>query len=70
AADAKSAKRQAEERKGESFYRKLGSIDFQRLESTLTAEHLYQEALDTQVEKEMMTEKQDVNSGNNILDCT
>ncbi|KAJ2337326.1 hypothetical protein GGI00_000311 [Coemansia sp. RSA 2681] len=54
---------------GESFYRKLCGVDFARLESTLTAEHLYQEALDTQVEKEMMTETQDPNIGNNILDC-
>ncbi|KAJ2488426.1 hypothetical protein IWW37_004812 [Coemansia sp. RSA 2050] len=54
---------------GESFYGKLCDIDFARLESTLTAEHLYQEALDTQVEKEMMTETQDPNIGNNILDC-
>ncbi|KAJ2747504.1 hypothetical protein GGI20_000493 [Coemansia sp. BCRC 34301] len=54
---------------GELFYRKLCGIDFARLESTLTAEHLYQEALDTQVEKEMMTETQDPNIGNNILDC-
>ncbi|KAJ2908257.1 hypothetical protein GGI21_003068 [Coemansia aciculifera] len=52
-----------------AFYRKLCGVDFARMESTLTAEHLYQEALDTQVEKEMMTETQDQNVGNNILDC-
>ncbi|KAJ2909683.1 hypothetical protein GGI21_001636 [Coemansia aciculifera] len=52
-----------------AFYRKLCGVDFARLESTLTAEHLYQEALDTQVEREMMTETQDQNVGNNILDC-
>ncbi|KAJ2074346.1 hypothetical protein GGH13_001384 [Coemansia sp. S155-1] len=65
----RSGKRQTVERGEESFYRKLCDIDFARLESTLTAEHLYQEALDTQVEKEMMTETQDPNIGNNILDC-
>ncbi|KAJ1920602.1 hypothetical protein LPJ71_001396 [Coemansia sp. S17] len=64
----RSGKRQTVERGEESFYRKLCDIDFARLESTLTAEHLYQEALDTQVEK-MMTETQDPNIGNNILDC-
>ncbi|KAJ2039571.1 hypothetical protein H4S03_001599 [Coemansia sp. S3946] len=65
----RSGKRQTVERGEESFYRKLCDIDFARLESTLMAEHLYQEALDTQVEKEMMTETQDPNIGNNILDC-
>ncbi|KAJ2691065.1 hypothetical protein IWW39_000273 [Coemansia spiralis] len=67
----RSGKRQTVEHEGngESFYHKLCDIDFARLESTLTAEHLYQEALDTQVEKEMMTETQDPNIGNNILDC-
>ncbi|KAJ2636336.1 hypothetical protein GGF44_003155 [Coemansia sp. RSA 1694] len=71
--DGREGKRQTIEQGGgsssESFYRKLCGIDFARLESTLTAEHLYQEALDTQVEKEMMTETQDPNIGNNILDC-
>ncbi|KAJ2860862.1 hypothetical protein GGH94_005259 [Coemansia aciculifera] len=71
AVEGRSGKRQTVEYggDGESFYRKLCDIDFARLESTLTAEHLYQEALDTQVEKEMMTETQDPNIGNNILDC-
>ncbi|KAJ2813835.1 hypothetical protein H4S07_000385 [Coemansia furcata] len=71
ASEERSGKRQTVQRSddGESFYRKLCDIDFARLESTLTAEHLYQEALDTQVEKEMMTETQDPNIGNNILDC-
>ncbi|KAJ2570643.1 hypothetical protein GGH95_004211, partial [Coemansia sp. RSA 1836] len=71
--DGRGGKRQTIEQGGgsssESFYCKLCGIDFARLESTLTAEHLYQEALDTQVEKEMMTETQDPNIGNNILDC-
>ncbi|KAI8325725.1 hypothetical protein GQ54DRAFT_193201 [Martensiomyces pterosporus] len=53
----------------DSFYRKLCSIDFRRLEAGLTTEHLYQEALDTQVESELMKETRDPNLGNNILDC-
>ncbi|KAJ1899115.1 hypothetical protein LPJ66_002316 [Kickxella alabastrina] len=51
------------------FWKKLADIDFARLEEGLSAEHLYQEALDTQVEKELMREEGDVNHGNNILDC-
>ncbi|KAJ2859317.1 hypothetical protein GGI22_003026 [Coemansia erecta] len=51
------------------FYQKLCAIDFARLEGSLTAEHLYQEALDTQVERELMAESKAPNEGNNILDC-
>ncbi|KAJ2084067.1 hypothetical protein H4R24_000276 [Coemansia sp. RSA 988] len=53
----------------ESLYRKLCEVDFGRLEASLSPEHLYQEALDTQVEKELMKESHDPNVGNNILDC-
>ncbi|KAJ1961245.1 hypothetical protein GGI12_003355 [Dipsacomyces acuminosporus] len=52
-----------------AFYQKLSKIDFRRLEASLTTEHLYQEALDTQVESELMKETRDPNLGNNILDC-
>ncbi|KAJ2664951.1 hypothetical protein IWW48_000565 [Coemansia sp. RSA 1200] len=51
------------------FYQKLCAIDFARLKDSLTAEHLYQEALDTQVERELMDESEAPNKGNNILDC-
>ncbi|KAJ2616360.1 hypothetical protein GGH99_000595 [Coemansia sp. RSA 1285] len=51
------------------FYQKLCAIDFARLKDSLTAEHLYQEALDTQVERELMDESEAPNEGNNILDC-
>ncbi|KAJ2307013.1 hypothetical protein IWW55_001178 [Coemansia sp. RSA 2706] len=51
------------------FYDKLAQVDFRRLEQSLTAEHLYQEALDTQVERELMAEPRAANAGNNILDC-
>ncbi|PIA15791.1 hypothetical protein COEREDRAFT_81731 [Coemansia reversa NRRL 1564] len=53
----------------ESLYNKLCEVDFGRLEASLSPEHLYQEALDTQVEKELMKESHDPNVGNNILDC-
>ncbi|KAJ2876988.1 hypothetical protein FB639_003844 [Coemansia asiatica] len=52
-----------------SFCEKLGMIDFGQLERSLSTEHLYQEAVDRQVDKELMTEADDVNSGNNILEC-
>ncbi|ORX74103.1 hypothetical protein DL89DRAFT_289735 [Linderina pennispora] len=52
-----------------SFYSKLCEIDFARLEAGLTTEHLYQEALDTQVEDELMQETGERNQGNNILEC-
>ncbi|KAJ2453680.1 hypothetical protein EV183_002084 [Coemansia sp. RSA 2336] len=48
---------------------KLGNVDFTRLEESLSAEHLYEEALDTQVERELMKESHEPNDGNNILDC-
>ncbi|KAJ2807250.1 hypothetical protein H4R20_001363 [Coemansia guatemalensis] len=53
----------------ESLYNKLCEVDFGRLEASLSPEHMYQEALDTQVEKELMRESHDPNVGNNILDC-
>ncbi|KAJ1665399.1 hypothetical protein EV178_003186 [Coemansia sp. RSA 1646] len=68
--DGQVAKRQAMVREhAELFYQKLCAIDFARLEGSLTAEHLYQEALDTQVERELMAESKAPNEGNNILDC-
>ncbi|KAJ2851544.1 hypothetical protein IWW36_001028 [Coemansia brasiliensis] len=48
---------------------KLRKVDFTRLEKSLSAEHLYEEALDTQVERELMKESHERNDGNNILDC-
>ncbi|KAJ2134332.1 hypothetical protein IW136_004688 [Coemansia sp. RSA 678] len=48
---------------------KLRNVDLAQLEASLSAEHLYQEALDTQVARELMREKSDANAGNNILDC-
>ncbi|KAJ2723097.1 hypothetical protein GGI07_002856 [Coemansia sp. Benny D115] len=51
------------------FVRRLFAVDFERLELSLSTEHLYQEALDTQVERELMRETNDVNNGNNILEC-
>ncbi|KAJ1875559.1 hypothetical protein LPJ55_000552 [Coemansia sp. RSA 990] len=48
---------------------KLRNVDFTRLEESLSAEHLYEEALDTQVERELMKESHEPNDGNNILDC-
>lgn len=63
-------RRQATEEPPRSrFHQKLQNIDFARLEASLTAEHLYQEALDTQVERQVMAEESEVNNGNNILDC-
>ncbi|KAJ2558701.1 hypothetical protein EV175_000667 [Coemansia sp. RSA 1933] len=65
------AKRQAGPPKDHALmvFQKLCAIDFARLEESLTAEHLYQEALDTQVERELMAESKAPNEGNNILDC-
>ncbi|KAJ1810339.1 hypothetical protein LPJ56_005895, partial [Coemansia sp. RSA 2599] len=51
------------------FCKKLGSVDFGRMERSLSTEHLYQEAVDKQVEMELMTEADDANAGNNILEC-
>ncbi|KAJ2123686.1 hypothetical protein IW147_002435 [Coemansia sp. RSA 720] len=52
-----------------SLYEKLKKVDLAQLEASLSAEHLYQEALDTQVARELMREQSDANAGNNILDC-
>ncbi|KAJ2254556.1 hypothetical protein GGH98_002295 [Coemansia sp. RSA 454] len=51
------------------LWEKLRNVDLAQLEASLSAEHLYQEALDTQVARELMREKSDANAGNNILDC-
>ncbi|KAJ2228100.1 hypothetical protein IWW45_006750 [Coemansia sp. RSA 485] len=53
----------------DTFCEKLGSVDFGRLERSLSTEHLYQEAVDRQVDRQLMTEADDVNAGNNILEC-
>ncbi|KAJ2157006.1 hypothetical protein GGF46_004803 [Coemansia sp. RSA 552] len=68
-ADQANVKRRMTVRDGRLFYDKLCQVDFGRLEALLTAEHLYQEALDTQVERELMRETHDPNAGNNVLDC-
>ncbi|KAJ2500007.1 hypothetical protein GGH96_003045 [Coemansia sp. RSA 1972] len=52
-----------------SLCEKLRNVDLAQLEASLSAEHLYQEALDTQVARELMRETSDANAGNNILDC-
>ncbi|KAI9506445.1 hypothetical protein GGI25_004888 [Coemansia spiralis] len=62
-------KRQAVGPGRDTFLTKLQGVDLRRLEGSLTAEHLYQEALDTQVERELMAESHAPNEGNNILDC-
>ncbi|KAJ1734320.1 hypothetical protein LPJ61_001141 [Coemansia biformis] len=61
-------KRQATGR-GQAFYERLCGVDWPALEASLSVENLYQEALDTQVESELMAELRDPNYGNNMLDC-
>ncbi|KAJ2715250.1 hypothetical protein H4R19_001308 [Coemansia spiralis] len=52
-----------------AFYERLCGVDWPALEASLSVENLYQEALDTQVEGELMAELRDPNQGNNMLDC-
>ncbi|KAJ2770062.1 hypothetical protein IWQ56_002309, partial [Coemansia nantahalensis] len=66
--DGRPPKRQATGH-GHAFYERLCAIDWPALEASLSVENLYQEALDTQVERELMAEGRDPNQGNNMLDC-
>ncbi|KAJ2397869.1 hypothetical protein GGI05_000413 [Coemansia sp. RSA 2603] len=52
-----------------AFCRRLAAVDFVRLEQSLDVEHLYSEALDAPVTRGLMDEDDDVNCGNNILEC-
>ncbi|CAG8730018.1 12124_t:CDS:1, partial [Racocetra fulgida] len=57
-------------KKHSDFYRKISLIDFDRLEATIDAEHLYKEALES-VNPRMMVNADLIVEGNedNTLDC-
>ncbi|KAJ1679640.1 hypothetical protein EV182_001639 [Spiromyces aspiralis] len=54
---------------GRALYEKLCAVDFERIGRGLEPEHLYQEAIETDVADVLMAEPKEANSGNNILDC-
>ncbi|KAJ1722711.1 hypothetical protein LPJ53_002884 [Coemansia erecta] len=52
-----------------AFVRRLRVVDYVALERSLDLEHLYHEALDAPVERDLMDEDDEANCGNNILEC-